>query len=272
MDRVFVRTAQWAGVLTLVLSSSTAFAFEPSADCDGWEARRFWSGAANAEAEAILEEQVGTEWVAVTGSTDMVSIGAAGELLLSGIWDTPPLDGTYRATITVLVYDPAAPANPPFEFVVTSELFACVPPPSSDPRGPGFWLRNPADWPTTQVRVGNATYDQECLINTMRTSPRGDVRVRLVSELIAAELNLAAGTNPDEITDYPFAGATIVDTVEEVHRLLGDVTIACPSGQLSQRPRGLPEAGHAWQLLRRYNRGCPAVGYCDWDQQAWHEE
>ena len=73
------------------------------------------------------------------------------------------------------------------------------------PLGQGFWKNHPDAWPVTSLTLGNQTYSQVELLNSLKMPVRGDASVILAHQLIATKLNIAYGSDPTPVS------ATITD-------------------------------------------------------------
>jgi hypothetical protein len=65
------------------------------------------------------------------------------------------------------------------------------------PLGKGDWKNHPAGWSVTSVSLGGQTYAQPALMALLKAPVKGDASLILASELIAAKLNLANGSDPN---------------------------------------------------------------------------
>lgn len=63
------------------------------------------------------------------------------------------------------------------------------------PQPQGYWKNNPAAWPVTSLTLGTQTYTQAELLAILNTSTTKDASLILARQLIAAKLNLAAGSD-----------------------------------------------------------------------------
>lgn len=67
------------------------------------------------------------------------------------------------------------------------------------PKSQGYWKNHPQAWPVSSLTLGGETYSQAQLLAIFDTPPRGDARLILLHQLVAAELNIAAGADPRPI-------------------------------------------------------------------------
>jgi hypothetical protein len=89
-----------------------------------------------------------------------------------------------------------------------------------------FWRDHPNLWPVTSLPLGGITYTNTELLALLATKPAGDARIVLARQLIAAELNIANGSNP----------APIQPTIATANNLLsgiGKITPGSPKVKLS---------------------------------------
>ncbi|MGB3714096.1 MAG: DUF5666 domain-containing protein [Candidatus Promineifilaceae bacterium] len=114
--------------------------------------------------------------------------------------------------------------------------------------GKGYWKNHSEEWPDTKLTLGIVTYDQEELLDILRTSPRGDATYILASQLIAAKLNVLAGANTSVIS----ATITAADAWLETYPPDRD-----PTGPDRQ------EGVHLAEILDDYNSGTIGPGSCD---------
>ena len=63
------------------------------------------------------------------------------------------------------------------------------------PRAPGFWKNHPEQWPVDTLVIGVVSYDFYELMALLDYGGP-DVSTRLARQLVAAKLNLNAGTDP----------------------------------------------------------------------------
>ena len=71
--------------------------------------------------------------------------------------------------------------------------------PTGCPFGQGYW-KNTAQWPVTQLTLGNQTYTQAELLILFNSPPQGDASLILADQLIAARLNIANGADATPVT------------------------------------------------------------------------
>jgi len=64
----------------------------------------------------------------------------------------------------------------------------------------GYWKNHSNAWPVTSLMLGSQTYTQAELLNILNTPGRGDASIILAKQLIAAKLNIAAGSDPTPVS------------------------------------------------------------------------
>jgi hypothetical protein len=62
--------------------------------------------------------------------------------------------------------------------------------------GQGYWKNHPGSWDTTELTLGDQTYNAEQLLSILNTPPRGDATYILAQQLIAAKLNAGESEVP----------------------------------------------------------------------------
>lgn len=124
------------------------------------------------------------------------SLPAGLELGTNGqITGTPTGEGT--STFTVTVTD----ANDCTGLAELSITIVIAPPPGGDPcpRSQGYWRNNPGEWPVDSLTLGQVQYNSEQLMALFKRPPSGDASMILAHQLIAAKLNVAAGSDAEPI-------------------------------------------------------------------------
>lgn len=121
----------------------------------------------------------------------------------------------------------------------------CKPtPPSACPLTHGFWKLHPSSWPSTSLSLGNQTYTQTELLVILNTPSGGDASLTLADQLIAAELNIANGSDPAPVS------ATIADA---------ESLLSTFSGKLPYKVKPSSATGKAMlslaATLEQYNSG-----------------
>jgi hypothetical protein len=69
------------------------------------------------------------------------------------------------------------------------------------PLGKGYWKNHPDEWPVESLEIGGVVYGAGELAALLKMPVRGDASVILASRLIAAKLNIAAGSDPRPIEE-----------------------------------------------------------------------
>jgi hypothetical protein len=150
---------------------------------------------------------------------------------------TPSATGSPSATAT------ATPSGTPTATATPSGTpGVCV-------RGQGYWKNHPDQWPVTELQLGNVTYDQEQLLDILHQPVRGNGLVSLAHHLIAAKLNIAAGTDP----------SCIEETIAEADALIGDLVVP-PVGDGYLAPRDVEAIK---DILEDYNEGRLCAPSCE---------
>ncbi|HKZ47453.1 MAG TPA: SBBP repeat-containing protein [Thermoplasmata archaeon] len=111
-------------------------------------------------------------------------------------------------------------------------------------RTQGYWKNHPAAWPVPSLTLGTTTYTQAQLLVLLGTPTKGDASLILAHQLIAAKLNVAAGSNPA-------AAASAISNADSL--------LAAYSGSLPYRVKPSGSAGQqmvaAASVLDDYNNG-----------------
>ena len=227
----------------------TAFDIQIVADANGWQASGTYSGGPfvvcglmhlTRDAPWPLGAELELQTVEIDLPGDPLSAGLSVQFPagVSGTWTSAIEPGTYYATLQGLLFIGTSCSGVPLPpFVAASPAFT-VPAAEVDPRPVWFWRRYPQAWPVTTLTIGDQVLDQPVLQELLRRRPRRWT-TRLARELIAAHLNLAAGTDP-----------AILPAIEDANALLAHTG---PYGRGSRCERRSARA--LTRELRRYNRG-----------------
>ena len=93
----------------------------------------------------------------------------------------------------------------------------------------------------TQLQLGNVTYSQQQLLDILHQPVRGNGLVLLAHQLIAAELNIANGSDP----------SCIQQTIDDANALIGDLVVPPVGGEYL-----LPRQTSSYvNILTQYNEG-----------------
>ncbi len=233
-------------LLATLAWSSAAYAYTPEGTCEGWSTYGFWGGEALTVSTAQLQElQADGSWLTVDTAVDAQhNDPETTEFHLGSLWDVATF-GTYRVVLYSVVYDHVPYGYTPsaeelaawksewvYEFGPTvSTSFECTEPPvySTEARTPGYWKNHVDVWGADTLTLGGTSYDAACLDGVLDMRTRGDIRVKLYHHLIAAKLNLLAGTDP----------APIASTIADADAYLASVVVDCGSMTLGgEPPRG----------------------------------
>ena len=112
--------------------------------------------------------------------------------------------------------------------------------------GHGYWKNHPAQWPVTQLQLGNVTYNQQQLLSILSQPVRGNGLVSLAHQEIAAKLNIANGADD----------SCIAQTLAEADALIGNLVIP-PVGTGFLPPTGYERS------LSLYNEGSLCAPACE---------
>jgi concanavalin A-like lectin/glucanase superfamily protein len=199
--------------------------------------------------------------VAMTWDGSAVALYVDGNLILSlpAIPDTIPYDsnnaaigrhstggGSFNGRIDeVEVFSRALSASEIQSIFNAGSAGKCKPtPPNACPSTQGFWKKHPSSWPATSLSLGSQTYTQAELVVILNTPSGGDASLALADQLIAAELNIANGSDPAPVS------ATIADA---------EALLSTFSGKLPYNVKPSSVTGNAMlslaATLTQYNSG-----------------
>jgi hypothetical protein len=198
------------------------------------------------------------------------SHGVFAWLDLGQLWQNPMVTGDYRATMTLRSWGAghpypleqrvigadnfvwltiqdarAAVAGSAYGFTESFALppvtFHCdvVGPPPTDPHTQGYWKNHGEAWGASSLPIGDlqTPFSKSCLLQFYGVPTKGDSRVSLVHQLVAAKLNLIAGSDPQTVTGYPLVGSTVTDTIAAADAALRSVDVSC-GGLAGPKPSG----------------------------------
>ena len=135
---------------------------------------------------------------------------------------------------------PSPTPTPTVTATPTSTPFNCV-------RGQGYWKTH-AEWPVSQLPLGNVTYSRQQLQSILGTEVRFNGLVSLAHQEIAAKLNIANGAN----------SSCIAQTLAQVDALIGDLVVPpVGNGFLTTR-----EVADYVGTLTQYNEGQLCAPQC----------
>ncbi len=114
----------------------------------------------------------------------------------------------------------------------------------------GYWKNHPQAWPVSSLTLGSVTYTEAQLIAILQQPVQGNGLVSLAHQLIAAELNIAAGAS---------APSSVTTAIAQANALIGSLIIPpIGSGYLS------PASTSALtDILDQFNSGTIGPGHCD---------
>lgn len=95
------------------------------------------------------------------------------------------------------------------------------------PNSQGFWKTHPEAWPIDKLVIGGTSYTKAQLLQVLNTPVRGNAVLILAYQLIAAELNIASGSDPTVISA---ARATAHALLTSVNLLTGSVRTNTSTG------------------------------------------
>jgi hypothetical protein len=190
-------------ILAFFMAAPFALAIHTDANCDEWRAFYDPMPAHHYSVTATLYVNEGGVWSVVEEQTGLQTLLEPGALYISGPWNGPLPTGEYMATFRVDV----TPLNDPWGYSadLDTRYFNCEynpppPPPVNfiNARTPGYWKNHASAWAVANLPIGGdgSAYAQSCLLDALSTPTRGDARVKLLHHLIAAKLNLLAGSDP----------------------------------------------------------------------------
>jgi 6-phosphogluconolactonase (cycloisomerase 2 family) len=152
----------------------------------------------------------------LSGTVTAYSIGATGTLTLIGTVSA----GSLPASVAIT---PKAPACP---------------------LGQGFWKNHPEDWPVTTLTIGGTAYTEAQLATVLKTKTKGDAVLILTRELIAAELNIANGSN----------GSSVTAVIADANSLLAGINLLAPKDVDTNTVLGQKMVAAA-AILESFNEG-----------------
>jgi hypothetical protein len=82
------------------------------------------------------------------------------------------------------------------------------------PQPQGFWKNNAAVWPVVLLTLGTQQYTQSELLNILNLSTKKDASVILARQMIAAKLNIAAGSDPAPVQSLITDGDALLATFQ----------------------------------------------------------
>ncbi len=113
----------------------------------------------------------------------------------------------------------------------------------------GYWKNHEEDWPVNSLMLGSVSYTKAELLDILNQPAVGNGLISLAHQLIAVELNIAAGADP---TDVATARA-------DAHLAIGALVIP-PVGAGYIHPS---LTSSTTQVLDDYNNGIIGPGHCD---------
>jgi hypothetical protein len=112
----------------------------------------------------------------------------------------------------------------------------------------GYWKNHPEAWPVDELTLGSKTPSKRKLLKLLKKPPKkGNARIILIHQLIAAKLNVASGADPEAVSDV----------IEQADALLA------AGRRVQGRRRAI--AIRLAAVLDDYNNGIIGPGHCDDD-------
>jgi hypothetical protein len=108
---------------------------------------------------------------------------------------TPTPTATFTPTPT-----PTATFTPTPTATATATSTPTPTPAGGCPLTQGYWKNHPNAWPVNSLMLGSQTYTKAELLNILNTPSGGDASLILAKQLIAAKLNIAAGSDPTPVS------------------------------------------------------------------------
>jgi hypothetical protein len=106
---------------------------------------------------------------------------------------TPTPSATFTPTPTPVPPPPTPTAPPPTPTPTATPSGVC-------PLTQGYWKNHSQAWPVNSLMLGSQTYTKAELLNILNTPSGGDASLILAKQLIAAKLNVAAGSDPTSVS------------------------------------------------------------------------
>lgn len=116
--------------------------------------------------------------------------------------------------------------------------------PTRCPWSQGHWKNNPSLWPVDSLTLGGTSYTKAELLSMLNSAATGDASMILAQQLIAAKLNVEAGSDPGPVSS----------TVDHADSLLSGFAGKLPYKVKSSSPTGKLMVADG-ELLRSYNNG-----------------
>jgi len=120
-------------------------------------------------------------------------------------------------------------------------------------RSPGYWKNHPEAWPVEEITIGGVTYSKEQAIAIMSMPVQGDKSYTMFKALVAAKLNVLAGSDDSCVSD-------IISTADIWMATYGPVGSGIVAGGKNSPWR----TGEAlYRTLDDYNNGSLCVPKCN---------
>ncbi len=221
-------------------------------DCSTWSATAsiHWANQyafGTMDYDVSLEEMSGSDWVVVqTISATGMAITPLDPFAWEQVFEfgsawNADVNGTYRVNGTMTFTGNDGTVSTMSDM---SEEFDCITQSDVCHHTPGYWKNHPQAWPEGfTMTFGDETLGYRGLMTILNTPVRGDATIILGYHLIAAQLNVAVGTDP-----------SISGTIDEALAYFQDV-------EIGSRPRDKEYPLMLKDILADYNEmGCDGLG------------
>jgi hypothetical protein len=186
------------------------------------------------KATGVLETSEFSQCATISGACSPTPTPTATATFTPTATPTATRTPTATPTATVTTTPTVTPTATP-----TPTAVGCV-------LGHGFWKTHPAQWPVTELQLGNVTYNQQQLLSILNQPVRGNGLISLAYQEIAAKLNIATGAD----------ASCIQQTLAAADALIGDLVIP-PVGNGFLQPTALE------RTLEQYDQGSLCVPSCE---------
>jgi hypothetical protein len=173
--------------------ANTIWEHHPSADCEGWAVSGILVLLEDVDLHYEINLMQGSEVVETASGVVTIARSAAAPFSLGGSWESE-LCGEYTVEGIIYFYSVQTPYD---EARFTVPAFTC----ECDTveycnHTPGYWKNHPMAWPVSSLTVGCTTYSQGELLEILDRFVGHDKLLIMVHHLIAAKLNVLAGSDP----------------------------------------------------------------------------
>lgn len=227
-------------LLTVSARANDFWEYTANADCVGWDACGVLVLVEDVDLYYEIKLIQGTDTIATASGMETIPQSAAALFCLEDTWDME-LCGDYYVEGLLYFYSVQSPYQ---EVRFTTPTFTC----ECDTveycnYTPGFWKNHPDAWPVESLDIGCDNYDKAELIAILETPVKHDKLLIMVHHLIAAKLNVLAGSD-DSIMDAISDGDALLCSLDRIF------------GRVSKDVKS--ELVHIKGYLADYNEmGCP---------------